>query len=365
MVISGFFVLWLLSLVSGGVINDYSSSASSENVGLYDGGSSSYEGNSNCQVVYEPQMSEHCEEYVEKVCTESQKESCSDVEDQTCRGVVTSKQIRKCFNVTEERCNLKEDVSFETIQVPFVVQKCQKISERVCDTVYETDSNTREGQQCLTLENPVCHNVDNVVYDKTCRTVSTFDCENNDYGSMDPSGSRYGSGVQYGSSPQMANPSGSQYGNDGSTKYNNQLHKYGSASPKCQRREEEKCYKTPRTVTISQCSRRADKVCETLEESVPFVAAKQSCRNEDKKVCDLEERAQSKQVKKYVYRKVCQPVPRQVCELVDQKILVPSCVQSVRKECSFTPVKSCVDEPKRHCFQVTRQVKREKCDKSY
>lgn len=79
-------------------------------------------------------------------------------------------------------------------------------------------------------------------------------------------------------------------------------------------------------------------------------------------MCELEDRTQPKQVKKYVYTKQCRSVPRRVCENADSKTLVPSCVASTRKQCSQSPMESCEDIPKKHCYQVGRQVKKEKCE---
>merc|ERR1712173_209768 len=56
-------------------------------------------------------------------------------------------------------------------------------------------------------------------------------------------------------------------------------------------------------------------VCEKLSERVPVPKEKQVCHDEKKKVCELEQRSQPKQVKKYVYTKQCRPVPKTVCEM--------------------------------------------------
>merc|ERR1712060_405252 len=58
---------------------------------------------------------------------------------------------------------------------------------------------------------------------------------------------------------------------------------------------------------------------------------------EKRKVCELEQRSQPRQVKKYVYTKQRRPVPKTVCDNADQMSLVPSCVPASRKECSFHP----------------------------
>ena len=68
------------------------------------------------------------------------------------------------------------------------------------------------------------------------------------------------------------------------------------------------------------------------------------------------------QVKKYVYTKQCRKVPRKVCENADNKSLVPSCVPSVRKQCTYHPAESCDEIPKQHCFKVGKKVRQEKCE---
>ena len=80
-----------------------------------------------CTYYDETQYQEHCEDYEERICTTNHKEKCSDVKDENCRGVVSSKQMRKCFDVTELKCSLKEDVEMETVQMPVTVQKCRKV----------------------------------------------------------------------------------------------------------------------------------------------------------------------------------------------------------------------------------------------
>merc|ERR1712045_822203 len=86
---------------------------------------------------------------------------------------------------------------------------------------------------------------------------------------------------------------------------------------------------------------------------------------EKKKVCELEERSQPKQVKKYVYHKECRPVPKTVCDNADQKLLQLSCVPSTRKECSYHPKERCENVPKQHCYQVPYQVQKMECSTSH
>jgi len=109
-----------------------------------------------------------------------------------CKAIHTSNQERKCFNVNELLCTLKENVQFEEIPAVFTVQKCHKMKERVCDTVYETELTEKDDYKCITVVNPYCAKKDRTVYDKTCRTMVNFDCKahgGNSYG-----GSSSGSG---------------------------------------------------------------------------------------------------------------------------------------------------------------------------
>merc|ERR1719450_779415 len=110
---------------------------------------------------------------------------------------------------------------------------------------------------------------------------------------------------------------------------------------------------------------KIEKVCEKLTEMVPIPVEKQNCHDEFKKVCELEERSQPKQVKKYVYVKECRPVPKTVCDNADQMLLKLSCVPSSRKECSYHPEESCEDIPKEHCYQIPYQVKKMECSPTY
>merc|ERR1719167_1811171 len=96
-----------------------------------------------------------------------------------------------------------------------------------------------------------------------------------------------------------------------------------------------------------------------------FHLKKQNCHDEMKKVCELEEKSQPKQVKKYVYHKECRPVPKTVCDNADQKFLKLSCVPSERKECSYHPEERCESVPKEHCSQIPYQVKKMECSPTY
>merc|ERR1712055_1061270 len=258
---------------------------------------------------------------------------------------MASKHERKCYDVTELLCSLKENVQYEEIPAVFTVQKCHNVKERVCDTVYETQFTERDDFKCITVKNPHCAVKEHTVYDKTCRNLVHFDCKAEDYGTYD-SHSAGSDSTGYG---------GSDYASKG----------YGSAeyAPeyKCKREYETKCYTTPRAVSIEYCEDREEKVCEKLTEKLPVPSEKQNCHDENKKVCELEQRSQPKQVKKYVYTKHCRPVPKTICDNADQMFLQPSCVPSSRKVCSYHPEEKCENVPKKHCHKIPYQVKKMEC----
>ncbi len=134
-------------------------------------------------------------------------------------------------------------------------------------------------------------------------------------------------------------------------------------APTCTRKQETKCYTTPRQATTQTCTRQDERICEKLSARMPVTQERQVCHNEEKKVCELEQKTQPKQIKKYVYTKQCREVPKMVCENADVKKLVPSCVPTTRKVCHSTrPVERCEDVPKQHCYKVPQIVRRERCE---
>ena len=86
------------------------------------------------------------------------------------------------------------------------------------------------------------------------------------------------------------------------------------------------------------------------------------CRNEEKRVCELVQRQQPKQVKTFSYRKDCQNVPRKVCGDQGSQTLEAVCGQTSSRQCSYSPMEQCRDEPKQHCFNVSFGVRRERCE---
>ena len=116
-----------VSSSSGGSSGFVSSSSSSSGGGDgYGGQQQQTTTQRKCTPFYETQTRDQCESYTDRVCTTTHRENCQNVPLQTCSAQVNSKGGRKCFDVNEQRCQLREQVQMQTIQVPITVQKCQK-----------------------------------------------------------------------------------------------------------------------------------------------------------------------------------------------------------------------------------------------
>merc|ERR1712110_975234 len=200
-------------------------------------------GEKKCYPTHETKFREACEDYSEKVCYTTQKESCTDVPGQKCKAIQTLKQERKCFNVNEMLCSLKENVQYEEIPAVFTIQKCHKVTERVCDTAYETEYTEKDDFQCVSIVNPSCGTKNYPVYDKTCRTTTQFDCKPSyGYGPMAASGGYDSYGKSAGYADQDSYGNHDSYGKSGG--YADQ-DSYGQSSGpdyKCTRTPNTKCY---------------------------------------------------------------------------------------------------------------------------
>jgi len=310
-----------------------------------------------CETYYDYEYVEKCINYNDKVCYTKYLEHCRDVTKDNCKGLITSEQVRKCTNVTELLCGLAETVKYEMATASYTVQKCHKIKERVCDTVYEPEIKSKDDYHCINLKTYKCHHKEKTMYDKTCRHITKHYCDTHgsDYSSHGSDYSSHGSDYSSGGSDAYGASSGG-YG---------EVDTYGPVEPKCTTKEEVKCYETPRTVPTLECTDEYEKVCEKFAENVPYAAEKQACHDEEKRICELEERQQPKQVKKYVYKKSCKKIPREICSSADMKQLVPSCAPTTYKNCQYEPNVECEEVPKKHCYKVPKKIKKQRCYNEY
>ena len=130
-----------------------------------------------CTMVDKVEYKDVCEPYTERVCVTQPEEECKPVPFRNCTGVIETKQDRRCFDVTELICGLKEEVQFDTIVEEFQVQLCTVMKERLCDTSYVIGQTTRDDFQCTDLETTVCQDKIVTIQDVTCKDTFDFDCQ--------------------------------------------------------------------------------------------------------------------------------------------------------------------------------------------
>ena len=130
-----------------------------------------------CTMVDKVEYKDVCEPYTERVCVTQPEEECRPVPFRNCTGVIETKQDRRCFDVTELICGLKEEVQFDTIVEEFQVQLCTVMKERLCDTSYVIGQTTRDDFQCTDLETTVCQDKIVTIQDVTCKDTFDFDCQ--------------------------------------------------------------------------------------------------------------------------------------------------------------------------------------------
>merc|ERR1712137_1287679 len=105
---------------------------------------------------------------VEKTCFTQQKELCKDVFEKNCTAVIDEYEERECFDVTELICQLGENVQYEMVDETYTVQRCTKVSDRICDTVYDLSITTKDDFQCVDIDYQYCWDEEKIVKDRTC-----------------------------------------------------------------------------------------------------------------------------------------------------------------------------------------------------
>merc|ERR1711974_440837 len=130
----------------------------------------------NCHWEQKTTFQDRCEDYEEKTCWTQNEEECKGYLVRTCTPVVETEIDRRCFNVTELICELVESVHYRQVEENFHVQSCYTTKDRVCDTVHEIDTTTKDDLQCVELESPNCHMEDKILVDKVCTDTVEFEC---------------------------------------------------------------------------------------------------------------------------------------------------------------------------------------------
>merc|ERR1719234_3021284 len=206
----------------------------------------------NCHLVQQPSWEDRCEDYKEKTCWTQNKEECGAYLVNTCTPVVETTVDRRCFNVTELICELVESVHYRQVEETFPVQSCYTTKDRVCDTVHEIDTTTKDDLQCVKLETPNCHMEDKILVDKVCTDTFEFEC-----------------------SPEK------KLDNAG----------YGVKDTTCKKVPKHDCYDSPRTVQVEVCDQ-----CETK-------TLQPACLREERVTCGYQPVTECKvEAKNYCYK---------------------------------------------------------------
>jgi len=266
-----------------------------------------------------------CVPYVEKTCYTQVQENCSMETFSNCTGVVETGAKRECFTVNEMLCGLKEEVLYFTIQEEYQVQVCSVVKERICDTVYSIDLMTRDDFQCTDIEYQDCHQVEATLKDVTCKKTVEFQCR------------------------KEKRPFEEGYGK----------------RTVCDKVPRENCYDTPRTVRRELCQPRSKSYCQKFSNPVPEPREKQNCHFEPNKKCELQTKSRPRKAKGYSYTQDCKPVPRQICDTVHVKKLVPDCVEMERPRCEHVPKKECSEVNRQYCYKEEKVTTEKICDKKF
>merc|ERR1712193_466548 len=130
----------------------------------------------NCHMEQVTNFIDKCLPYVETTCYSQNEEECTEYHVNTCTPEVNTEVDRRCFNVTELICELVESVHYRQVEESFHVQSCYTTKDRICDTVHEIDTTTKDDLQCIELETPNCHMEDKILVDKVCTDTYEFEC---------------------------------------------------------------------------------------------------------------------------------------------------------------------------------------------
>merc|ERR1712112_146568 len=130
----------------------------------------------DCHPVERTVYKDECLPYIEKTCYTQQVEQCKDVYEKNCTSVIDESEHRECFDVTELICKLVENIQYEMVDETYTVQRCTRVTDRVCDTVYDLDVTTKDDFQCIDLEHQYCWDEEKIVKDRTCVFGIDFEC---------------------------------------------------------------------------------------------------------------------------------------------------------------------------------------------
>jgi len=276
----------------------------------------------NCHMEERISYEDVCVPWQEELCYTQSREECKQVPSRNCTANVVTNVDRKCFDVTEMLCSLKQNINYEGIQEKYQVQKCTTLQDRVCDTIYNVDVVTEDDYQCCDVESTVCTDKEFVVMDAVCKHTYVFDCKK----------------VKRG---------------DG-----------GYAKEKvCTKEPKENCYETPRTVRQEVCKPLKQRHCEKFTNQVPRPVEDQNCHFESKKKCELKDMTRPRKAKQYSYTKECKDVQRTLCDDSERNYIDVQCSDEYRHKCEYIPTTKCEKFERQYCYKEEHIEMEEVCDK--
>merc|ERR1739849_49807 len=134
----------------------------------------------DCHPVERTVYKDECLPYIEKTCYTQQVEQCKDVYEKNCTSVIDESEHRECFDVTELICKLVENIQYEMVDETYTVQRCTRVTDRVCDTVYDLDVTTKDDKgavKCEKVPKKKCYDTPRKVREETCKPVHSRFCE--------------------------------------------------------------------------------------------------------------------------------------------------------------------------------------------
>jgi len=285
----------------------------------------------NCHTEQRVHFEDKCENYTETICYTNHKETCQQDWLKNCTGIIQTKVERKCFNVLELVCSLREDILYQTLKETYQIQRCFVAKDRVCDTIYAMDTENQDDYQCIEVETPNCFMESKIINDVICTDSVDFTCKN-----MMPS------------------------------VYDSVFIPNKETSPAtqvvCERRPTKQCYAVPRMVNVETCETDIHKYCEKFTNTVPVPYEQQNCHFSPRKICEIQDRKRIRKGKKFVYSTDCDEVPREICDTVETRVIEPVCSWEKRHKCSYEPEEHCADESKQHCYIDEKVVLEKVCD---
>ena len=98
----------------------------------------------SCHTEQKVLFEDKCETYTETTCYTQNKEKCEEDWLKNCTGIIQTKVDRRCFNVIELLCSLKEDILYQTLRETYQIQRCFVAKDRVCDTIFAMDTDSQD-----------------------------------------------------------------------------------------------------------------------------------------------------------------------------------------------------------------------------